>query len=347
MRKSLVLTFVMLLFADSAYADGWTVQTINLKAKPQSLTLKKNRKKLSSVRILTEHGERLRVRPCGNQFCVKPVSRPARKRTLPRRALPDSIIARGKKNIRSAFLGDATQRYGHGVLGDKVEAGALYVFDRRKKKYKLTLGLDSVFEDLHARLADVDKDGADEIIVVRSYLTKGASLAVVELGKIGLSIAAETPAIGRPFRWLNPAGVADFDGDGWPEIALVVTPHIGGTLQLWRYRSKKLERNLSLNDVSNHAKGSRILDMTAIVDFDGDKIKDLAIPDASRRNIRVLSFAGGQAKERALISLPGHLVTEILWVRTKDSKKWVLVGGLDNGRLAIMTPPASPNARRE
>lgn len=346
MRRILILITAISLFQSAAGAAEWTLQTVDLKAKPQSLSLKKNRKRLSSVRITTDGGGRLLIRPCGMKLCAEPARRPARRRTAPARALPDAIVAGGKKNISRAFLGDPTERYQHGVLGDRTEAGSLYVYDRIKRQYKLTLDFHSVFEDLKARIADVDKDGADEILVVKSSLTKGASLAIVELAAPGLTIAAETPPIGRHFRWLNPAGVADFDGDGWPEIAIVITPHIGGTLELWSYRDKKLVREQSLKGVSNHESGSRVLGLSAIADFDGDKIKDLAIPDASRRNLRILSFAGGRPRELARIALPGRITTEILWLRTKNKKKWVLVGGLDNGQLAIIAPPDRPTGRR-
>ena len=70
------------------------------------------------------------------------------------------------------------------------------------------LSANSVFEDRKPRLADLDGDGTDEIIVVRSYLDRGAALSIVKLKAEGLEIVAETPAIGRANRWLNPAGIA-------------------------------------------------------------------------------------------------------------------------------------------
>jgi hypothetical protein len=36
----------------------------------------------------------------------------------------------------------------------------------------------------------------------------------------------ETPPISMVHRWLNPAGVADYYGDGRLELALVVTPNL-------------------------------------------------------------------------------------------------------------------------
>ena len=95
------------------------------------------------------------------------------------------------------------------------------------------LGPNSVFVDRLARLAEVDGDGRDEVIVVRSYLDAGAALAVYEVRGGALRRMAEAPAIGRPSRWLNPVGLADFDGDGVPELAAVITPHIGGILKTY------------------------------------------------------------------------------------------------------------------
>ena len=175
----------------------------------------------------------------------------------PRNALPDAEVTKGKNNIRAVWLAGPTQRYDHGVLGDAIEAGSVEVKDDQNKRHTLNLPGNAVFEDRFARLEDLDGDGSDEIIVVKSDLNKGAALAVLILNAHGLEIAAETPPIGRANRWLNPAGIADYDGDKRNDIAIVVTPHIGGILEFWEYRGRKLHRKYQLNGFSNHAIGSR------------------------------------------------------------------------------------------
>ena len=62
--------------------------------------------------------------------------------------------------------------------------------------------------------------------------------------------------IGQPFRWLNPVGVGDFDGDGRREIAAVVTPHLGVTLKLYEWKGERLEPKHEAAGFSNHAIGS-------------------------------------------------------------------------------------------
>ncbi len=96
-------------------------------------------------------------------------------------ALPDAIISTGTRDIARAWLAEPTTRYDHGILGDEIEAGSLVIEARDGKRYTVQLGSDAVFEDLEPRLADLDGDGHDEIIVVKSYLKRGSSLAVIAL----------------------------------------------------------------------------------------------------------------------------------------------------------------------
>jgi len=215
----------------------------------------------------------------------------------PADALPDGRPGLGAGWLATAWLIGPTTRYGHGVLGDAVEAGGLLVVGRDGSRFTLTLPDDSVFEDLQPRLADLDSDGRDEVVVVRSYLAAGAALAVLEVVDGILRLRAETPPIGRPYRWLNPLGAGDFDGDGRIELAYVETPHIGGILRIWALRAGRLAELGSLHGFSNHAIGSRALGLSALLDLDGDRSVDLLVPDAGRRGLRLISFAGGAFRE--------------------------------------------------
>lgn len=208
-------------------------------------------------------------------------------------AIGDLRIARGTGAIAEAWLADATTRYRHFVLGSQYEAASLVVRRRDGKVLRLTLPEDSVFEDRQPRLADLDGDGIDEIVLVRSYLSRGAALAVIALRGEILSIIAETPPTGRPNTWLNPAGIADFDGDGKPDIAYVQMPHVLGLLRVWTLRADGLVEIASMPDASNHAIGSPHLALSAVADFDGDGVADLAIPSKDRRALRFLAFKGG------------------------------------------------------
>ncbi|WP_311136169.1 MULTISPECIES: FG-GAP repeat domain-containing protein [Pseudooceanicola] len=153
--------------------------------------------------------------------------------------------------IEAARLILPTGRYPHGVLGDRIEHGgmALQLSDGRQLRMILPESL--VFEDTAPRLADLDGDGAPEVLVVESSLSRGARLAVWD----AQGRRSATAFIGQPWRWLAPLGAADLDGDGRIEIAYVDRPHLVKTLRLLRYEDGALTPLASAPDVSNHRIG--------------------------------------------------------------------------------------------
>ena len=254
--------------------------------------------------------------------------------------LPDGEVSQGLGNIRRAWLTGATERYRHGILGDRIEASGVGVERADGEFLYFDLAEDSVFEDRRARLYDIDGDGVDEIIAVKSYLDAGAALAVLEATDSSLELAAEAPPIGLSNRWLNPAGAGDFDGDGRPEVAYVETPHIGGTLKLYEYNNRTLTADGSAVGFSNHAIGSREQDQAAIVDWNGDGVVDLLVPDARRQSLRVVTFAGGKFKELERIANAQQIVTAVLPARLDQSDRLVVVYGLADGTLVAVSPAA-------
>jgi hypothetical protein len=159
--------------------------------------------------------------------------------------------------IGSAWLAEPTERYDHAVLGDALEWGALQMTISGGILNVVTIRLPEtrVFEDVEARVADLDGDDHPEVIVVETDLAKGASLAVY--GPKGDAVAkiAATPYIGQPRRWLAPAGIADFDGDGRVEIAYVDRPHLLKELVFVRLEGDRLVETLRLPGLSNHRIG--------------------------------------------------------------------------------------------
>lgn len=208
--------------------------------------------------------------------------------------LPGGSIVKAKgQGVTSAFYGCPTTRYDHGILGDATEAGCLVVRDAAGRDIIFTLPKNAVFEDITPRIADINGDGSNDIVTILSDLNKGASLAVFGLKGDQLRIIAQTPYIGRTHRWLAPAGIADFDGDGRLEIAFVRTPHIGGTLEFWGFNGNSFRQQKKLKGFSNHKIGLTRITTSRLKDFDGDGVTDLALPNANWSQIRVISLAKG------------------------------------------------------
>jgi hypothetical protein len=152
-----------------------------------------------------------------------------------------------------------TDRYDHAVLGDGVEWGGLRLTvdtcppcaDRRLQLLTLRLPEDRVFEDVEARVVDVTGDGLAEVIVVETDIARGAALAVYDA--YGSRVA--TSFIGQRHRWLAPAGVGDFDGDGQIEIAYVDRPHLRKELVFVRLEGGQLRKIAHIPNLANHQIG--------------------------------------------------------------------------------------------
>jgi hypothetical protein len=256
---------------------------------------------------------------------------------LPEGALPDGHIAVGHRDVARAWLAEPTTRYDHGILGDNIEAGSLVIETRDGNRHTVRLNSDAVFEDLEPRIADLDRDGHDEIIVVKTYLKRGSSLAVIAEHKGRYEVVAETPPLGAPHRWLNPAGIGDFNGDGKTDIALVRQPHVIGELELWSWSGGALRKTAGLADTANHIAGTRALHMSVAADFDGDGILDLALPSFDRSRLRLIAFAPKDSKPREIanVALPAKAVSNIGLVAIEGGPPALAVG-LDDGSLVLI-----------
>ena len=261
------------------------------------------------------------------------IDRPPRPKQ-PENALPDGRVATGTHDIARVWLSEPTTRYDHGILGDAIESGALTIETRAGKLQTIRLKDDAVFEDLEPRIADLNGDGHDEVIVVKSYLKRGSALAVIGLRKGRYEIVAETPPLGGPHRWLNPAGIADFAGDGNLDIAVVRQPHVIGEIELWSYADGKLRKTASMPGFANHIAGTRALAMSVTADFDGDGKADLALPSLDRMHLRIVSFAP-TAREIASVALPGKVKTNLAAV-AKVSGPPLIAAGLADGTLVLI-----------
>jgi len=203
--------------------------------------------------------------------------------------LPLSTVA---QEITSARYGGPTRAYDHGVLGDKVEYTKL-ILRAGGRRVVIDAGEGFVFEDLAPRMADLNGDGNPEVIVVRTDMQRGASLAIY--GVEGL--ITQTPPIGRRYRWLAPVGVGDFDGNGRVEIAYIETPHLGKVLKIFHYFNRELVLAASAQGFTNHRIGDDFISGGVRNCGQGDEI---ITADANWQRIMATTVEGGTVRSRAV-----------------------------------------------
>lgn len=195
--------------------------------------------------------------------------------------------------ITAARFTAPTERYGHAVLGDAIEWGALELEVAGQGLISFRLPLDHVFEDVSPRLWDVDADGAPEVVVVETDMAQGAALAIYdETGKI-----AETPHIGMTNRWLAPIGAADLDGDGAIELAYIDRPHLAKTIRLWRFEENGLTAVANLAGFTNHRIGEA--DIAGGVRICGD-IPEMILATANWSRLAAVRYRGGSFQVKDL-----------------------------------------------
>lgn len=164
----------------------------------------------------------------------------------------------------SARFTEPTDRYPHNVLGDLPGFGALEVRLPGGTTLRVVLPEALVFEDIAPRLWDVDGDGIPEVVAVQSDQRLGARLTAwtvhrTEAGAHTVSLRAAGAFIGTRFRWLAPAAIADFTGDGLPEIAYVEMPHLARRLVLVGLRGDRFVPLATRAGLSNHRIGEAFI----------------------------------------------------------------------------------------
>lgn len=206
-------------------------------------------------------------------------------------------------DIREAWLFGETTRYRHFVLGGDFEASGLAIRDASGALHRVELEAQEVFEDREARIADLDRDGRNEVAVIVSHQQVGSLLALYGLRNGRLRRIAETPANGQANRWINPSGIGRFLGrEAW-QIAIIRRPHLDGTLELWDFDGSRLERKTAMSGYSTHRNGSRHQRLFAVIPLPGRDL--LALPTRDRTEIALLDFSR-QEPEIARLPLEGR-----------------------------------------
>lgn len=310
------------------------LQIIALPGVPAELSFGDTPLDLRRLKIRLEDGRWLRLVECATDLCAEAAQRGPMQARLPEDGVPGTRMAKGSDPFVEVWLADSAVRTGTGVLPGPL-AGAIAARDRVGRVHRLELPLDQGVEDVEPRLADLDGDGHDEIVVATAREGEGATLAVVTLRQDGLAILAESePA--KPGIWRDPVAIADLDGNTGLEIATVASGDAAGRLEVWRIADRNLERSLAMRGFATQLPGSRTTGMATVADMDGDGVSDLILPSLDRRSIRVISLAGGQAAEPYRIDVPAEVVTKIGAYALDGRQRPVICAGLADGTLVLL-----------
>lgn len=249
--------------------------------------------------------------------------------------LPDARLVQADGLV--AALASPTTEYGHGVLGDAVEAGAIALFswsDQVLEENMVALPVGTVVEGIWPLFADVTGDATADLVVTLSNAVDGASVAAFDRAA-GTWLVG--PPIGQGYRWRHPMAVAPFGPAGELETAAVRTPHIGGILEFYRADETGLVISATTGGVTSHVLSSRNLDMGLAGDFNGDGRPEMVLPDQSRRILRGLQRVESGVEEVWTMDLGGTLSTNLAAVHT--GTHMVLAAGRSDGTLLVFRSP--------
>ncbi|TNE45457.1 MAG: hypothetical protein EP343_26440 [Deltaproteobacteria bacterium] len=247
-------------------------------------------------------------------------------------ALPDARILVDERE-RLLLLTGATTRYGHNVLGDGIEAGSISLVETKpsfKVVQTIPIPAPTAVEGISPIWVDVDKNGTREILVTQSNASQGAQLVLYsESG----SLLAKGPAIGLGNRWRHQLAVAPFGPGGEMEIVDVLTPHIGGPTEFFRWAGDKLTVAAEARGYTSHVIGSRNLDMGVAGDLDGDGAIELLIPSQDRRTLGAIRRSAQGASVVWTLDPKSQLTTNLSAV---SSSQGLLVGaGFSDNTLKV------------
>jgi hypothetical protein len=248
--------------------------------------------------------------------------------------LPDSrILSDGKGRL--LVLTGPTRAYSHGVLGDALEATGFVLIELKGKRASLKLSIvkEGVIEGTSPIWADLDGDGLREVILTVSDDETGARISAYNEDG---SLKAESLPVGRGYRWRHQIAVAPFGPGGELELASVLTPHIGGTVEFLRQKDERLKPVASVQGYSSHMIGSRNLDMAVAGDLDSDGRVELLVPAEDFKALAALRRTGEGVVEPWRLDLPGKLSTNI--AVTGYEGRAVLGVGTDTGVLRLWIP---------
>jgi hypothetical protein len=235
-------------------------------------------------------------------------------------ALPDARITVGSVDgttpVQAVVLSEGTDRYRHGVLGDKVEATSVTVIDVAANalavRSRYVVKPPAVIEDLIAMLAPIGEGTRAALVMVKSVARQGSSVLVLGWREGALDVLAEGPALGQSNRWVHVIAAADVTGDRVPALIAVNAPHVAGVLVAYERRAASLVPVAKALGYASHALGSRNQDQAVLADLSGTGRPEVILPRQSRDVLAGLELSNGRWEEQWALQLASPLQSNLL-----------------------------------
>jgi hypothetical protein len=128
--------------------------------------------------------------------------------------------------------------------------------------------------------------------------------------------------------------VAPFGPDGEIELAVMLTPYIGGVVEFYRMREGRLDVVARLSGPTSHVNGSSKLDMALASDLDGDGRTELLVLSRGLTTLIGVHRTESGAEEAWSVEIGGRVSTNIAAVETASGGIAIGVGH-SNGALRI------------
>lgn len=205
---------------------------------------------------------------------------------------------------------------------------------------KYTIPGDDLFVDRKPFIADLGKDGLQDVLAVRQTLDGESRLVVFAPMPHALVPFAETPptlAGGR----LDPVAVADFDGDGTTEVAM--TNNTGGDsyLETWRLEQGKLVQQKRLYGYNSQIPSRGLEGVGVVVDLNGDGVADLLLPRGDLMGVAVVTFKDGYNQQLLRQDLGTTVASGLTVTRNAQGQPLKIGWLLANGQMALVERKAT------
>ncbi|MEJ2757212.1 MAG: hypothetical protein P8046_01910 [Anaerolineales bacterium] len=224
--------------------------------------------------------------------------------------------------------------YQHGILGDEVEAKGVALVSIGEGVNRLGIFSDQVIEGIAPIWTDLNTDGIREILLTLSNRQSGAQLVV--MNQEGEIIAQGEP-IGTGYRWRHQIAVAPIGPNREMEIVDVLTPHIGGVVEFFRWEGDQLVKVAEISGFTSHVIHTRNLDMAFVADLDADGRLELLLTQQDLSALGILQRSESGVEMVGELPLEGGLTSNLVGISLPDGGM-VVAAGIGSGNLRVWLP---------